>query len=167
MKKYLLIFVAFTLCIASYAKPKQPTKQWLTEFKAGDPMKGTQDRYTYNCMGDYGSFYYTSTNRKSFCVTAYKGILDFKYIVEVDEWRVKGKVGLYDEDGNMLKVIECPFKQTKGMNDKGWSRCSTEECEEILNYIENAAGFVRIIISRYGENDLDMKIPCKSVDKGI
>ena len=167
MKKYLIIFAALTLCLVSYAKPNKPIKQWMTEFKEGDPMKGTSDRYTYSCMGDFGSFFYTSTNRKSFCVTAYKGILDFKYVLEVDEWRVKGKVGLYDADGNLLKMFECPFKQTKGMTDKGWSRCTPEEAEEILKYLEEAEGYVRILISRYGDNDLDVKIPCKLSDKGL
>jgi hypothetical protein len=170
MKKIILIAAIALLSCTPILNAKKPVsvKHWTEDFIKGDPMKGSQDKYRYTCLADnaFATFSYTSTNRKSFSVCADKSVIfDFKYLLEVDEWRAPGKVGLYDSEGNLIKIIECPFKQSKGYSYQGWSRCSEEECKEILDFIENNEGYVRIIVTTYASKDLDMNIPCKHSDK--
>lgn len=158
MKKLFLFVLALGCSVMSFAGG-----MWIEDFKAGDPMKGSQDRYTYTCMGDGGMFFYTSTNRKSFLITSVKTatVFPFDYVLEVDEWRINGKVGLYDKDGNFIKVFNFPFKQTKGYTDRARSRCTEEEAEEILSFIENEEGTVRVILPCYQDKDFDVSFPCK------
>ena len=74
-------------------------------------------------------------------------------------------IGFYDEQNNLIKKWEnCLIELTNGLqvaeaSSNIWGKTS-KGCRDVVPYLMNERGFVRIIIPTVRGTEFDMKVPC-------
>lgn len=159
MKKFLVFALLLCASFNLYAQDGKLYK-WLKDTTKGDEMLGTTDSYTYTYATTEMLFLFDSDLKSTFIISSFDGIFDYQYVSYLKEDRISGRVGFYDINNNFIKSESCPFTPSRGSSDIARSKVNYDLGKEILAYIQDSTGYVRFILPRYGNTNLDAKIPC-------
>ena len=129
---------------------------WNTEEYHADELKGTKGYTAYiytDSKGDY--FVLWSHKDDEFRITSNSYIFD--YYGSSRSFKVI--IGLYDENDNLVKKIECnAFTDDENSH---MAYVHRRNAKQTINHIRENKGYVRIIAPLYSTlSDYDLKVPC-------
>jgi hypothetical protein len=143
----------------------QQTQGWVKMHVEGDEFSGTLPNTTYMYTASDGSTFYLLHYDKGYysdiMVETESGIFDYNSLSGSKV--VAGKIGLFDEKNNLIKEWgNRSFyvgKENKSANPV--RRLSGK----ILEHLIDNEGYVRIIVKKYSDKSLDIRIPCLNPDE--
>lgn len=159
--KYLFLFLSFLML--SLTMSAQNMHIWSYSEVKADELKGTS-AYTMYCFTDgNGIFTFDDLKNDKFSISTNEGI----FSTMISNSYLTVLFGLYDENDVLLEKINLDLERPIAMHNLlfaygGLSRKSSYKAKavKILDYIKNGSGYVRIIASRYLDNDFEFKVPC-------
>lgn len=136
-------------------KPNQSViNGWLVTQIKGDELLGTTDDVQY-FWTDGRCSVNLYPNRRLLVCSISDGIFD------LDDNAVKGIVGYYDKDYNLVDKGSEWFHSTSSSYD--YVYISYSHADFIFNYLQNKYGFVRFVIPTYGSTpSFDITVRCFS-----
>ena len=141
-------------------------QKWDTTFFAADELEGIEAYYAFHIMDATGNvFNFWSNDDKNFRVVCSSGIFNWSGNFHI----VKATIGYYDVSNKLVEKKDIQLVVADGQGDVaepntsiGISSISNKKkAIQLLNYLQNEEGYVRILIPLYGRNDkFDLTIPC-------
>jgi hypothetical protein len=141
--------------------------QWHTTHFEKDDLKGTEehDAYVYSC--DIATFTWWSDDASAFRIKTINGIFDVEHNGDIISMAVKGSsnyvnglFGFYDCNNTLILKRSISYIASSEGYDKVF--LNGKHGRNIIDYLEHKKGYVRFIIGRYNDSDLDFKVPCKN-----
>lgn len=164
MKRLLAIMATLLVAVVAGAQ------EWEKTLEKGDELKGTTDRYKYKMVDSLslqviafyqpGDYWKVGIGRNVF-------MPDKRGIVHKRTYNQIGyaTIGFYDENDHLIKKWEnCIIELTNNMqvaeaSKNIWGKTS-KGCRDVVPFLMNERGYVRIIIPTYMGKEFDMKVPC-------
>ena len=161
MKKISIIVVLLFLPLTGISQG------WEKTYHPEDKLMGTQAYTSYYYTDALGNgFVYWSDSDVKFRVITTEGIFDYS-ITSEGQHIIHCKVGFYNdedvlvEDKNMiLRVVNGNASQAEMFNPIGNFGVNKRKGKELLKYINEEQGYVRVVATLYGGGLFDIKIPC-------
>lgn len=145
-------------------------QKWETINYEADELLGTKDSYVaYKYVKDKCAFVMWSHENKNFRISAQKRIFDASGRGATGYGIFDALVGFYDSDNKLLSKIDkfvFEVDDTDEMNNAHPNKYTRmggnnlNKAWQILDYLRNKTGYVRIVTSIYGGDSFDLKIPC-------
>lgn len=167
MKKFFIFVLFFALNINSFAQ----SSFWTEVAVKGDEMLETSDGTALAYSTDDISILISASAQdaryRAFTMDLKNNIFDYDYTYNTAQIMV----GYYDVAGNFLKketkvaVISKKFRETGVLYEYDLSsvpekkKASYPVNNDFWDFIDNENGYIRLIIPRYHEVSLDVKIP--------
>lgn len=163
MKKFIVfIITAIVLMLTASATAKasdyETKYQWLKAEYNGDELKGIEPYTAYMLMSKTESDIdvLIDWHIESVSIIPSKNYVHFLLKRGIFNANT-ALIGFYDSNGTLVKKTECSFR------DKNKSGYIINE--EVIDYIMNNDGKIRIVIDRYDDTDYDVYIPTFSASK--
>lgn len=164
MKKFIFSFLALFTCMTVNAQ------SWKEETIEGDELLGTKTQAAYVFQdGENGKTFIMFENEtEDFNLCVSSAVFDFNGGGASGGKIVRGLVGLYDENGKLIKKYDkyC-FESIGSFYDKVHSNKYTnmggnnkKNAKNIIEYLKNAKGSVRFVIPLYQSFQFDFTVPC-------
>ena len=141
-------------------------QKWDTTFFAADELEGIEAYYAYHITDSTGNvFNFWSNDDKNFRVVCSSGIFDWSGNFHI----VKATIGYYDASKKLIEKKDIQLVVADGRGDVAELNTSIgitavsnkKKAIQLLNYLRDEEGYVRILIPLYGRNDkFDLTIPC-------
>lgn len=163
MKNIIKIAVAVLIMVSALPMRAQ---EWEIQSVDGDELRGTKaDTFLVYDHKD-GSVFVSQAN-EAVLVKTNNGIFDFSGM----DGHVNAIIGLYDTNGALVEKLKFfaygTLKNPESVVMKDYTmrmfnsnHPDNHQTTRMIDFIKNKKGSVRIILPRYGDSDLDMKIPC-------
>ena len=154
MKKLLTIVLLLLTVLAAGAQGK-----WTVFHREADPMKGQDERdvYIYDAPG-IGSVVVWDWKKADFRLISEKGM--FRKWVSSGSTFVPVKVGLFDENGKMEKMVEVRLCPEDNHNNYimtfGWYMLGRSDIKKIISRLKKGKGYLRFVATLYNQPDFDM-----------
>lgn len=163
MKKLLAIMMLFTAMTAT-------AQTWEKTIEKGDELKGTIDRDKYKIVDSLARqvmAFYQPGDEWKVGIGGNVFMPDKRGLVHKGSYNMIGyaTIGFYDENDQLIKKWEnCMIELTQNMqvaeaSTNIWGKTS-KGCRDVVPYLMNNRGYVRIIIPTYRGKEFDMKVPC-------
>lgn len=163
MKDFIKIAVAVLIMAAAVPMMAQ---EWEIQSVDGDELRGTKAD-TFLVYEHKDGVVVVSQANEVVIVKTNNGIFDFSGM----DGHVNAIIGLYDTDGALvdklkffaygtLKNPESVLMKDYTMRMFNSNHPDNHQTTRMIDFIKSKKGSVRIILPRYGDTDLDMKIPC-------
>ena len=163
MKKVLLSIALMLMGLSASAQV------WEKTLEEGDQLKGTRDRAKYRIESPDGNmimvFYGSSDKWKVGIVNnAFKP--DKSNMVRDGNFIIYATIGFYNEDDQLVTKWEnCMMELTDiyrvaEASESSWGKKTAKGCREVVPYLLNEKGYVRIILPTFRAPEFDFKVPC-------
>jgi hypothetical protein len=121
-----------------------------------DELTGTKEHTVYYYSTKDGEVVVPSDNKEAFIFSTFDGIFDTNY--ERGEWVAEVIIGLYDINDKLIEKIENGvfFVLDNGLCGTGDDKINNK----INSFIKTKKGFVRVVASKYADENFDIKVPC-------
>ena len=163
--KHKLFMIAATM-IAITIPQVANAQKWDTTFFAADELERIEAYYAFHVTDSTGNvFNFWSNDNKNFRVVSSSGIFNWSGNFHI----VKATIGYYDVSNKLIERNDIQLVVADGRGDMAEPNTSIgigsisnkKKAIELLNYLQNEEGYVRILIPLYGRNDkFDLTIPC-------
>lgn len=166
MKKALFTLALMCVCIGANAQT------WQTETIAGDELLGTKSCtayfYTEGDEENNKSFIMFGDTNEDFNICLSTGVFDFSGGGASKGKLVKGLVGIYDENGKLIKKFDDYCFESVGsfynkIHSNKYSKMggnNKKNAKVIIEHLRNNKGFVRFVIPLFDDVPLDFKVNC-------
>lgn len=162
--KQLITFVFLLLSITAGAQT------WEKTIEPGDELKGTTDAVKYRMADSLSRQVIAFYQPGDYWKVGIGGTIfqpDKRGMVHKKSLNMIGyaTIGFYDSENQLIKKWEnCMVELTNGMqvaeaSSNIWGKTS-KGCRDVVPYLMNERGYVRIIIPTVRGKEFDMKIPC-------
>lgn len=164
MRKLLLFITLMLVTVTTKAQT------WEKSLEKGDELKGTTDCDKYKMVDSIarqvmafyqpGDFWKVGIGGNVFMPDK-RGVIHKKTYNPI----TYATIGFYDENGQLIKKWEnCMIELTNNMqvaeaSKNIWGKTS-KGCRDVVPFLMNERGYVRIIIPTYRGKEFDMKVPC-------
>lgn len=163
MKK--VLFLLF-MCMPMMAV----AQTWEKTFEPGDELKGTADATKYRLADSLSRQVMAFFQPGNYWKVGIGGNVfqpDKRGLVHKNTLNMIGyaTIGFYDEQNQLVKKWDnCMVELTNGLqvaeaSSNIWGKTS-KGCRDVVPYLINERGYVRIIIQTVRGKDFDMKVPC-------
>ena len=143
---------------------------WEKTMEKGDELKGTIDRDKYKIVDSLARqvmAFYQPGDEWKVGIGGNVFMPDKRGLVHKGSYNMIGyaTIGFYDENDQLIKKWEnCMIELTQNMqvaeaSTNIWGKTS-KGCRDVVPYLMNNRGYVRIIIPTYRGKEFDMKVPC-------
>lgn len=160
------VFLSFLALIAITAN----AQNWEKTVEPGDELKGTTDAVKYKMVDSLArqviAFYQPGDYWKvGIGGNIFQGDKRGRIHKNTLNTITYATIGFYDEQNHLIKKWEnCMVELTNGWqvaeaSSNIWGKTS-KGCRDVVPYIVNERGYVRIIIPTYRGKEFDMKVPC-------
>ena len=165
MKKVLLSIALMLMGLSASAQV------WEKTLEEGDQLKGTKDRMKYRIESPDGTqmmmFYGSSDKWKVGIVgNSFKPDKSLHVHSSTKNFLIYATIGFYNEDDQLVtKWDNCMMELTNiyrvaETSETLWGKKTTKGCREVVPYLLNEKGYVRIILPTFLGPDFDFKVPC-------
>ena len=165
MKKALTTIIMAFVAVLAFAQG------WQTQTIAGDELLGTKSCTAYIFSADEDAnktFIVFSDTNEDFNICLSTGVFDFNGIGANKGKLVKGLVGLYDENGKLIKKFDDYCFESVGsfynkLHSNKYSKMggnNKKNAKLIIEHLKNNKGFVRFVIPCFDDVPLDFKVNC-------
>ncbi len=164
MKK--LFFTFLTLCISIAVN----AQAWKAESITGDELLGTKSCTAYVFQDDENikSFIMFNDNAEDFNLCIASGVFDFNGDGASGGKIVRGLVGLYDENGKLIKKydkycfesIESFYNKVHSNKYSNMGGNNKKNAKNIIEHLKNGKGSVRFVIPLFQSVPFDFTVPC-------
>ena len=159
-------FLIATLMMALTISQVAHAQKWDTTFFAADELEGIEAYYAYHIADSTGNvFNFWSNENTNFRVVSSSGIFDWHGNFNI----VRATIGYYDASNKLVEKKDIQLVVADGRGDMAEPNTSIgigsisnkKKAIQLLNYLRNEEGYIRILIPLYGRIDkFDLTIPC-------
>lgn len=163
MKKVLLSIALMLMGLSASAQV------WEKTLEEGDQLKGTRDRMKYRIESPDGNMimvFYGSSDKWKVGIVNNAFKLDKSLRVRDGNFLCYATIGFYDENDQLtVKWENCEMQLTNvyrvaETSTSFWGKKTAKGCRDVVPYILNEKGYVRIILPTFREPEFDFKVPC-------
>lgn len=163
MKKVLFLLLMLMPVMAG-------AQTWEKTIEPGDELKGTTDAVKYKLVDSLARQVMAFYQPGDYWKVGIGGNVfqpDKRGLVHKKTYNMIGyaTIGFYDEQNNLIKKWDnCMIELTNNLqvaeaSKTIWGKTS-KGCRDVVPYLMNERGYVRIIIPTYRGKEFDMKVPC-------
>lgn len=164
MKKVLFLCAMMAMTTIATAQT------WVKSFEAGDELKGTYDHDKYvlvDSLAQQEMAFYQPGEYWKVGIGGNVFMPDKRGLIHKKTYNMitYATIGFYDESNNLIKKWDnCMMELTNNAqvaeaSKNIWGKTS-KGSKEVVPYLMNNRGYVRIIIPTYRGKEFDFKVPC-------
>lgn len=169
MKKF--IFTLLTLCVSITVN----AQSWIVDTIAGDELLGTKSciGYAFQDVENGKEFIIYDNNNEDFYLCVESEVFDFDGGGASGGKMVRGLVGIYDENGKLIKKYEKYCFESVGsfynkVHSNKYSNMggnNKKNAKNIIEHLKKGKGSVRFVLPLYQSFQFDFTVPCMNNDK--
>ena len=164
MKKWIITLLVWCVTLTVNAQ------FWRVDTIAGDELLGTKDciGYSFQDADNDREFIIYDNSNEDFYLCIESGIFDFNGGGASGGKMVRGLVGIYDENGKLIKKYENYCFESVGsfynkIHSNKYSNMggnNKKNAKNIIEHLKNGKGSVRFVIPLYQSYQMDFTVQC-------
>lgn len=169
MKKFIFYFIVWCISLTMNAQ------FWRVDTIAGDELLGTKSRicYSFQDMVNGREFIIYDNSNDDFYLCIESGIFDFNGGGASGSKIVRGLVGIYDDNGKLIKKYENYCFESVGtfynkVHSNKYSNMggnNKKNAKNIIEHLKNGKCSVRFVLPLYQSFRFDFTVPSMNNDK--